>query len=95
MKRRLAYGTALGLLIAGVAIAVAQLVAAFVGDVSSPVVAVGQAAIDLAPPSVKDFAINTFGSHDKAVLVAGILVVLAVFAALIGVASLRLGLPRR
>jgi hypothetical protein len=38
---------------------------------------------------VKNFAISTFGSHDKAVLVAGILVVLAVFAALIGVASLR------
>jgi DMSO/TMAO reductase YedYZ molybdopterin-dependent catalytic subunit len=37
---------------------------------------------------VKNFAISAFGSNDKRVLVAGILVILAVFAALIGVAAL-------
>jgi DMSO/TMAO reductase YedYZ molybdopterin-dependent catalytic subunit len=37
---------------------------------------------------VKNFAISAFGSNDKRVLVAGILVVLAVFAALIGIAAL-------
>ena len=52
-------------------------------------VAVGGAAIDLTPPPVKDFAISTFGSHDKTALVTGILVVLAVIAALIGVAATR------
>jgi len=89
MKRRLAYGSAIGLLIAGVAVAVAQLVAAFVSDVASPVVAVGQAAIDLAPPPVKDFAINTFGSHDKLALLTGIGVLLALFAVAIGVLAVQ------
>ncbi|HEY3036587.1 MAG TPA: molybdopterin-dependent oxidoreductase, partial [Streptosporangiaceae bacterium] len=82
-------GVATGLITAFVAIGVAQLVAGITGPQGSPVVAVGGAAIDSTPAPVKNFAISTFGSHDKAVLVAGILVVLAVFAALIGVASLR------
>jgi DMSO/TMAO reductase YedYZ molybdopterin-dependent catalytic subunit len=80
---------ATGLITAFVAIGVAQLVAGITGPQGSPVVAVGGAAIDSTPAPVKNFAISAFGSHDKAVLVAGILVVLAVFAALIGVASLR------
>ena len=80
---------ATGLITAFVAIGVAQLVAGITGPQGSPVVAVGGAAIDSAPTPVKNFAISAFGSHDKTVLVAGILVVLAVFAALIGVAALR------
>jgi len=80
---------ATGLITAFVAIGVAQLVAGITGPHGSPVVAVGGAAIDSAPAPVKNFAISEFGSHDKTVLVAGILVVLAVFAALIGVAALR------
>jgi len=80
---------ATGLITAFVAIGVAQLVAGFTGPQFAPVVAVGGAAIDNAPPPVKNFAISAFGSNDKRVLVAGILVVLAAFAALIGVAALR------
>jgi len=57
--------------------------------VGSPVVAVGGASIDLTPPPLKDFAISTFGSNDKTALVTGILVLLAVFAAVIGVAAVR------
>jgi DMSO/TMAO reductase YedYZ molybdopterin-dependent catalytic subunit len=38
---------------------------------------------------VKDFAISAFGSNDKTALVIGILVLLAVFAAVIGVAAMR------
>lgn len=68
---------------------VAQLVAGITGPQGSPVVAVGGAAIDHTPPPVKNFAISAFGSNDKTALVAGILVVLAVFAALIGVAAVR------
>ena len=79
---------ATGLITAFVAIGVAQLVAGFTGPQFAPVVAVGGAAIDNTPAPVKNFAISTFGSNDKRVLVAGILVVLAVFAALIGVAAL-------
>jgi hypothetical protein len=79
---------ATGLITAFVAVGVAQLVAGFTGPQFAPVVAVGGAAIDNAPPPVKNFAISAFGSNDKRVLVAGILVVLAVFAALIGIAAL-------
>jgi len=79
---------ATGLITAFVAIGVAQLVAGLTGPQFAPVVAVGGAAIDNAPPPVKNFAISAFGSNDKRVLVAGILVILAVFAALIGVAAL-------
>jgi DMSO/TMAO reductase YedYZ molybdopterin-dependent catalytic subunit len=81
-------GVATGLITAFVAIGVAQLVAGFTGPQFAPVVAVGGAAIDNAPAPVKNFAISAFGSNDKRVLVAGILVVLAVFAALIGIAAL-------
>jgi DMSO/TMAO reductase YedYZ molybdopterin-dependent catalytic subunit len=81
-------GVATGLITAFVAIGVAQLVAGFTGPQFAPVVAVGGAAIDNTPPPVKNFAISAFGSNDKRVLVAGILVVLAVFAALIGIAAL-------
>jgi DMSO/TMAO reductase YedYZ molybdopterin-dependent catalytic subunit len=78
-----------GLITAAVALGVGQLVAGLTGSVGSPVVAVGEASIDLTPPPVKDFAISTFGSHDKTALVTGILVLLAVFAAVIGVAAVR------
>ena len=78
-----------GLLAAAVAVGVGQLVAGVVAPDSSPVVAVGQASIDLTPPPVKDFAISAFGSHDKVVLVTGILAVLAVFAAIVGVLAMR------
>ena len=52
-------------------------------------VAVGGLAIDSAPPAVKNFAITAFGSNDKLVLVSGILVVLAIFAAVVGAAAVR------
>jgi DMSO/TMAO reductase YedYZ molybdopterin-dependent catalytic subunit len=78
-----------GLITAAVALGVGQLVAGLTGSVGSPVVAVGSASIDLTPPPVKDFAISTFGSSDKTALVTGILVLLAGFAAVIGVVAVR------
>jgi DMSO/TMAO reductase YedYZ molybdopterin-dependent catalytic subunit len=82
-------GIVTGLITAAVALGVGQLVAGITGPQGSPVVAVGGAAIDLAPPPLKNFAISTFGSNDKTALVTGILVLLAVFAAAIGVAAFR------
>ena len=79
----------MGLLSAGVAIAVAHLVAGFVGREASPVIAVGSTAIDLTPEWLKSFAIRTFGSSDKTVLLIGIGVVLAIVAAVLGMASVR------
>ncbi|HEX2821405.1 MAG TPA: molybdopterin-dependent oxidoreductase, partial [Streptosporangiaceae bacterium] len=48
-----------------------------------------QAAIDLTPPAVKDFAISAFGANDKTVLLGGILVILALYAAVVGVLAVR------
>ena len=74
---------------AWVALGVGQLVAGIGRPQGSPVAAVGSAAIDNAPSAVKNFAISAFGSHDKTVLVTGILVVLAVLSAAIGIAAMR------
>jgi DMSO/TMAO reductase YedYZ molybdopterin-dependent catalytic subunit len=85
----IAAGALAGLLAGAVALGVAELAAALVGPDSAPVIAVGETAINLTPIPVKDFAITHFGSHDKQALIAGILVILAGFAALIGLAAVR------
>ena len=82
-------GVIAGLLAGAVAVGVGQLVAGITGPDGSPVVAAGQLLIDLTPPAVKNFAIRTFGAHDKLVLVGGIMAVLAVFAAVLGALALR------
>ena len=84
-----AAGALAGILAAAVALGVAELAAALIGPASAPVIAVAETAINLTPIPVKDFAITHFGSHDKQALVAGILVMLAGFAALIGVLAVR------
>jgi DMSO/TMAO reductase YedYZ molybdopterin-dependent catalytic subunit len=78
-----------GLLAAFSALAMAQLVAAFINDAAAPVVVVGGVAIDSTPEWLKAFAINNFGTHDKQVLVGGILATLAVYAAVAGVLAFR------
>jgi len=82
-------GALVGLLAAAVSIGVAQFAAGLGVPQSSPVIAVGQAAIDRTPPAVKDFAISTFGAHDKTVLLGGILVILALYAAVVGMLAVR------
>jgi DMSO/TMAO reductase YedYZ molybdopterin-dependent catalytic subunit len=78
-----------GLLAAAVALGVAELAAGLVGPASSPVIAVGDAAITLTPEPVKAFAIRTFGENDKIALVVGTLVVIALYALLVGLVGLR------
>ncbi len=85
----IARGIVTGLLSAAVALGVAQLVAAITGPEGSPVLAVGRAVIDLTPQPVTDFIITIFGPHDKVVLLTSIVVLLAVFAAAFGVATMR------
>jgi DMSO/TMAO reductase YedYZ molybdopterin-dependent catalytic subunit len=86
---RVGRGMIAGLLAAAVALGIGQLVAGFVAPDASPVVAVGESSIGLTPPPVKSFAISAFGSHDKVVLVAGILAALAIFAAVVGALAMR------
>ncbi len=75
------------------ALAAGHLVAAIVDPFASPFLAVGNTAIDLTPHPVKDFAIRTFGEHDKVVLRAGMAIVIAAAAAVAGLLSRRSPLP--
>ncbi|WP_367047990.1 sulfite oxidase [Streptomyces sp. Je 1-332] len=87
--RLLGLGALSGLLAAYAALAVAELVSAAVRPESGPVVAVGGAAIDRTPSSVKDWAIREFGTNDKLILQLGILGVLTLFALVLGVVAVR------
>ena len=82
-------GAVAGVLAGAVAIGAAAFAAGLGVPQSSPVLAVGQAAIDLTPPRVKDFAISAFGTNDKTALLAGILVILALYAAAVGMVAVR------
>jgi DMSO/TMAO reductase YedYZ molybdopterin-dependent catalytic subunit len=83
-------GALSGVIAAGVALGVAELVAAFVGDgPASPLVSVGGSVIDATPRWLKEWAIRSFGTNDKTVLVGTIVVVLVMFALLTGVLAAR------
>lgn len=77
----LLFSLANGLVIGGLALGVAQLVAGFNSLWRSPILDVGDRVIDAAPPFVKEFAVETFGSNDKPALLIGMGAILAVFAA--------------
>ncbi|WP_079188322.1 molybdopterin-dependent oxidoreductase [Streptomyces sp. CB02009] len=80
---------AVGGLVAGyVSLAVADLAAYWVRPEASPVTAVGGSVVDRTPAAVKEWAIREFGESDKAVLQLGILIVLGVLAAGIGLLAL-------
>ncbi len=74
-----------GLIAAGLALGIGELLAGIVGQNSSPVVAIGGAVIDATPRPLKDFAITTFGENDKIALIVGTLVLLALFSMVLGV----------
>ncbi|KJK52828.1 molybdopterin-binding protein [Lentzea aerocolonigenes] len=76
-----------GLLAIIAALAAGHLVAAFVGLSASPYLAVGNAAIDLTPSWLKDFAVSTFGTNDKLVLLTGMVIVIAGIGVAAGLAS--------
>ncbi|WP_199547597.1 molybdopterin-dependent oxidoreductase [Streptomyces sp. N35] len=81
---------ALSGLVAGyAALAVAELVAVGARPSAGPVTAVGGAVIDRTPSDVKDWAIRTFGTDDKLVLQLGVLAVLALCAAGLGILAQR------
>ena len=82
---RAVLGAIAGVLAGAAALGVGQLVAGLTGANGSPVVEVGQLQIAHTPPWLKEFAITEFGSDDKLALVTGIIAVLAIFAAAIGV----------
>jgi DMSO/TMAO reductase YedYZ molybdopterin-dependent catalytic subunit len=83
------YGALAGIAAATVAIGSAELVAILTGARSAPLVAVGAVVVDLVPAPLKQFAIDVFGVHDKTALLIGTAVLLAGFAALIGIFAFR------
>ncbi|MDV6011385.1 molybdopterin-dependent oxidoreductase [Haloechinothrix sp. LS1_15] len=86
---RWAVGAGVGLVAAASGLGVAELVAVATGPDTSPVVAVGSGVIELTPRVLQEFAISTFGSGHRPVLVAGVVTILAVVTAVAGCAALR------
>jgi DMSO/TMAO reductase YedYZ molybdopterin-dependent catalytic subunit len=63
-------GPLLGIVATGAGLAAAEVLVGLLEGASSPVIAVGQKVIDLVPVGLKNWAIETFGTDDKTVLVA-------------------------
>ena len=82
-------GIVAGLVTALVALGVAELVSAISSALRSPVLDVGDRVIDAVPPGVKDLAIDWFGTADKIALLVGIGVLLAIYAAVVGIVAVR------
>lgn len=78
-----------GVVAAAVVLAVAELVGAFFTARAAPLFAVGSTFIDFTPPWLKDFAIATFGTNDKAALFVGMGLTVAVLACILGVVAYR------
>ena len=78
-----------GVLAAALTITVAGLLASLVAPGSEPLVAVGDAFIDVTPAWLKDAAIAAFGVNDKTALLVGAGLVLALLAAAAGVLARR------
>ncbi len=78
-------GAIAGLLAAITGLAFGELLSGLVKGLTSPVIGVGNRVVDLVPVPIKQFAIRTFGTHDKQALLVGI-------AATIGLAAIVFGI---
>ncbi len=78
-----------GVAAAAIGAAAGQLVAALVNPAAAPIVAVGAAIVDLVPTPLKEWAVATLGTADKAVLLATVVVGVAALAAAAGIAGAR------
>ena len=87
-RRWLAGGLA-GLLAGAAAVAVSEALSAVLTGVTSPLLAVGNRAVDATPRPLKEFAIETFGENDKPVLIGGVIATVALLAVVLGVLGVR------
>ncbi|WP_030514939.1 molybdopterin-dependent oxidoreductase [Nocardia sp. NRRL WC-3656] len=76
---------ACGIVSAGLALGVAELVSVPVGAGSAPLAAIGATVVDHTPDGVREWAIDTFGTDDKMMLYLLMGVVALIVAALVGV----------
>ena len=88
-RRTRLLGGGAGLLAATAAVTTSQAAAALLDGVTSPLVAVANRAVDEAPRPVKEWAIETFGTADKPVLIGGVIAAVALLAVAAGVAGVR------
>lgn len=89
MSGRRTWAALAGVVAVALATVVDELAAALLSPSVSPLTAVGSAVIDLLPAALKEGAISLFGSADKLVLLLIMALVIAVIAALAGVAEYR------
>ncbi|WP_346957851.1 molybdopterin-dependent oxidoreductase [uncultured Arthrobacter sp.] len=78
-----------GVVSAGVVLAVAELIGAFFTARATPLIALGSTFIDFTPPWMKDFAIATFGTNDKAALFVGMGLTILLLACVLGIVAFR------
>jgi DMSO/TMAO reductase YedYZ molybdopterin-dependent catalytic subunit len=84
-----AEGALAGIVAAGVALGVGELVCSLGAGQATLITSVGGRFIDQFAGSLKDLAVSLFGTNDKAALIVGIVVLSFLFGALLGVASVR------
>ncbi len=82
-------GALAGIIAGGAALAAGEVAGALAAPRPGPVIAVSNRVIDEAPPWFVDFGKAVFGLADKPALIAGTIVISIVFAAVLGIVSLR------
>ncbi|MFD4352108.1 molybdopterin-dependent oxidoreductase [Nocardia sp. NPDC058518] len=76
-----------GIVAAALVLGVAELVAVFTGAGSAPAYALGATVVDHTPDGIREWAISTFGTNDKAVLFVCMGIVAVVVAGLAGISE--------
>lgn len=82
-------GPLVGVLSLAAGLVVAELLAGIGSTDASPIVEVGDRVVDLVPKPLRDWAISTFGTSDKGVLLAGMALVLLALAMAVGTLAMR------
>jgi len=82
-------GALSGVVAAAAGVAAGELVAGVDARLRGPIAAVGDRVVDVVPSGVRSWAIDTFGTSDKTVLLAGVTTLLVIAAALIGIVAVR------
>lgn len=78
-----------GIVAAGIALGVGELLGGLIGPVPSPLLAIGGVVVDNVPSGVERWAISVFGTADKAALAIGTVVIALAMGWLTGMAALR------
>jgi DMSO/TMAO reductase YedYZ molybdopterin-dependent catalytic subunit len=88
-RRENLWASLVGVLAAGVTLAIAEVAAFLIAPASGPVFAVGAWVIDIVPAGVKTLVIALFGTGDKAVLLVVLSILVLVLAVLSGILEYR------